>query len=700
MSSCFLKLLIKYFRTKSTQWDNPTEYTVGLSHCVLPEDLKLIQILLFCFEYFQMPRKPKERKIANFTAEDMRKAVAFIEEGASLRRAQDRFGISKTTLQRYVIKKKVEEHPRMEPNYAINRVFSNEEEEQLKCYISTCAKMAYGLNTKLVKNLGFQLAVANNKKIPDSWNRQRAAGDDWLRAFLKRNNLSIRQPEGCSLSRMSSFNRHNVSLFFENLKAILRKDPKLTDPSRIFNLDETGTKTVQNPRKVIADKGIKQVSSCTSGERGVLVTTCAIISAAGTFLPPAMVFPRKHFKPHMLTGAPPGTLGLASPSGWMNAEIFPAVLQHFIDKSYSTKENPSLLILDNLEAHITIEVINMARAAGVTILTLPPHCSHKLQPLDKTVFSPFKTAYDASCETWLLNHPGIPLTIYSIAELVNIAFDKAFTPKNIKAGFAKTGIFPFNENIFVDADFIESAVTDRPQPDTEVEQEPLLVINESFETLNENLNTPSTSTNQLNTNQCSVLKFVSPEAIRAYPKAAARKTQRKQTRKRKSTVITSTPEKENIESQQEQKNKKNVNRIKRTIFNDGDTSEDEIINEITNDESDDGNLADLISSSESEHEEPEEFFENPNPIINSWVLVHFEGRKGSDLFYAGQVIDIKGTQIAVNFLKKGTKQYNFPLVKDEAIVDISQIKKILPEPELRRGYYNFKINFPRSLNLV
>ncbi|KAK4883471.1 hypothetical protein RN001_006790 [Aquatica leii] len=40
-----------------------------------------------------------------------------------------------------------------------------------------------------------------------------------------------------------------------------------------------------------------------------------------------MVFPRKNFKHHMLNGAPPGTLGLATPSGWINGEFFPSQLK-------------------------------------------------------------------------------------------------------------------------------------------------------------------------------------------------------------------------------------------------------------------------------------------------------------------------------------------------------------------------------------
>lgn len=175
---------------------------------------------------------------------------------------------------------------------------------------------------------------------------------------------------------MTSFNKHNTKLFIENLKEIMTQNPDLTNPARIFNLDETGTTTVQKPKKIVPSKGVKQVSSSTSGERRVLVTTCAIISAAGTFVPPAMVFPRKYFKPHMLNGAPPGTLGLANESGWMTMELFPEVIDHFVKHSNSSKANPSLLIFDNLDAHISLPVVLKARESGVTIVTLPPHCSH------------------------------------------------------------------------------------------------------------------------------------------------------------------------------------------------------------------------------------------------------------------------------------------------------------------------------------
>ncbi|KAF2890589.1 hypothetical protein ILUMI_15584, partial [Ignelater luminosus] len=298
--------------------------------------------------------------------------------------------------------------------------------------------MAYGISTKECRKLAFEMAIRNNIKVPDSWHVCKSAGVEWMRYFLKRRrNISIRQPEACSLSRLTSFNPYNVGLFFDNLESVLRRIPQVADGNRIFNLDESGVTTAQKPRKILAEKGSKQVNQCTSAERGALVTICSIVSAAGTYLPPALVFPRKYFKAHMLAGVPAGSLGLANTSGWMTSDLFIQVLDHFIKFTNSCSENPTLLIYDNHESHISLATVEKARKFRVNILTLPPHCSHRMQPLDVSVFGPFKSYYNAAVDSWMLRNPGIPMTIYQVAQCLGEAHPKAFTPANIIAGFKR-----------------------------------------------------------------------------------------------------------------------------------------------------------------------------------------------------------------------------------------------------------------------
>ncbi|XP_072389336.1 uncharacterized protein [Diabrotica undecimpunctata] len=340
--------------------------------------------------------RKRKTNIGTFSQEQMKAAVRLVvQENLIIRRAAELQGVAYVTLFRYV--RKVKANPDSDtvfrPKYDVRLIFTHDEEKTLVDYILTSAKMCYGLTPLECRKLAFESAT--NKEIPNNWKKQTMAGREWYFGFRKRHpELSCRKPEACSLSRSTAFNRHNVSTFFKNLETVLKRESRFSYGSRVFNLDETGTTTVHAPPKILAKKGMKQVSQCTSGDRGVLVTTCSIIYAGGYALPPAMVFPRVHFKEMMIQDAPAGTLGLAASSGWINRELFPQVMEHFIKYSSSSCNNPSLLIMDNHESHLSMETLDLAKSNGVTILTLPPHCSNKMQSLDVAVFSSFKAHYN------------------------------------------------------------------------------------------------------------------------------------------------------------------------------------------------------------------------------------------------------------------------------------------------------------------
>lgn len=71
---------------------------------------------------------------------------------------------------------------------------------------------------------------------------------------------------------------------------------------------------------------------------------------------------------------------------------------------------------------------------------------------------------DQSASSWLRAHPGRVITELEIGELFKEAYGKSATVHNATSGFAKSGICPFNENIFTEKDFIAAQVTERPDP--------------------------------------------------------------------------------------------------------------------------------------------------------------------------------------------------------------------------------------------
>lgn len=143
------------------------------------------------------------------------------------------------------------------------------------------------------------------------------------------------------------------------------------------------------------------------------------------------------------------------------------------------------MLLDNHASHTALKNIEFCRENGINLPTFPPHYTHKRQPLDRTIFGPLKKAINTACDNWMRSTDGKVMTIYDIPSMAKSAFD---TASNIKAGFAATGTWPVNIDIFGGADFLLSKVTDRPNP--EVEQSVSEIVDNSAErTITPNLNT-------------------------------------------------------------------------------------------------------------------------------------------------------------------------------------------------------------------
>ena len=145
----------------------------------------------------------------------------------------------------------------------------------------------------------------------------------------------------------------------------------------------------------------------------------------------------------------------------MNPELFPRVLAHFIKHIGCSKEKPAIILMDNHDSHCSLEVVDLARENGLTIVTLPPHI---LQPLDVSVYGHLKKHYSAAVNEWNLSHPGRRITIYDLPACFTRSFYKAFSYDNIVQGFQSARVFPLNSDIFTEEDFLPSMVFKPPQP--------------------------------------------------------------------------------------------------------------------------------------------------------------------------------------------------------------------------------------------
>ena len=97
------------------------------------------------------------------------------------------------------------------------------------------------------------------------------------------------------------------------------------------------------------------------------------------------------------------------------------------------------------------------------MLCLPPHTTHKIQPLGRTLFKPLQTYYDQAGDRWLRTHVGRVITPYQLCGLFNQAYCKASTMSTAINGFARCGIWPCSRDVFAESEFHASFSNTRDQ---------------------------------------------------------------------------------------------------------------------------------------------------------------------------------------------------------------------------------------------
>ena len=106
-------------------------------------------------------------------------------------------------------------------------------------------------------------------------------------------------------------------------------------------------------------------------------------------------------------------------------------------------QKPRILICDGFGTHETLEILEYCFENNILLCRIPSHTSHKLQPCDIGVFGPLKAAYRDQVERLYRGGANTVGKEHSTS-LYSPARDKALTPRNIKAGWIKAGLFPFN----------------------------------------------------------------------------------------------------------------------------------------------------------------------------------------------------------------------------------------------------------------
>jgi hypothetical protein len=269
---------------------------------------------------------------------------------------------------------------------------------------------------------------------------------NWPARFLKRYpHLKTVVSDKLDKPRHKACTAETFNQWFEVFRSNFRK--YMPQSQHIYNIDETGFSMGENSKAyVIVDTTQTCLGQSVEGAKGEWVTVIECVSAAGTAIPPFVIFKGKFIQSNWFQpNTPKDWMISLSPKGWTNNALGLKWLEiHFEPHTRpQRKTDYRFLILDGHSSHLTPEFQEFCRNHRIILLCLPAHTSHMLQPLDVAVFSSLKHWYRREVDSRLrLGDIRVPksefLSIYAEAR------PRAFTDKNICSGFRKTGIVPFN----------------------------------------------------------------------------------------------------------------------------------------------------------------------------------------------------------------------------------------------------------------
>lgn len=226
----------------------------------------------------------------------------------------------------------------------------------------------------------------------------------------------------------------------------------------IYNWDEKGFLIGRSSisKRVMSLQAYKQAKIKHVQQDGSreFISLLACICADGSVLPPALIYEgasndlqstwvedlKENDKAYFA----------ATATGWTCDQLGLSWLRKFDRDTRQKGSRRRLLLVDGHSSHVNMAFLTLADSLRILVLILPPHSTHRLQPLDVGLFSPLAKAYTKALEKYTHGGLGwVSMTKRMFWTLFQEAWSQSFTEKNIRSAFAKTGIWPLDPSITI-----------------------------------------------------------------------------------------------------------------------------------------------------------------------------------------------------------------------------------------------------------
>ena len=309
------------------------------------------------------------------------------------------------------------------------------EEKTLVKYLVRMSNLGFPLPIKYIPSLAFTIARGRKPNPPSK---------NWAKRFEER------QPELQSRKvKPVDWKCHDINIYdkitqwFEMINKELQ-DPDVR-PENVYNMDETGVmlSMLGSVKVLVSRNDLRDYRG--AGVKRTIVTAIECVSADGRALLPMVIWPATSHRSNWTTYPTPGWHYAFSENGYTDSKISLEWLKCVFDPQTKAQaqQKPRILISDGFGTHETLEILEYCFENNILPCRLPSHTSHKLQPCDVGVFAPLKAAYRDEVER-LYRGGANTVGKEHFTYLYGPAREKALTPRNIKAGWKKTGLLPFD----------------------------------------------------------------------------------------------------------------------------------------------------------------------------------------------------------------------------------------------------------------
>lgn len=386
-----------------------------------------------------MPRDyrpdPHSKPYVKRSATEFEAAFQAIKKGKSIRQASRDYKIPYTVLQRHFKNRDLKKQ-------GGQTALSAEEEDVIVSRILLCAEWGYPFDRTTLRKFIKGYLDRQGKIIKIFKNNM--PGHEFTVSFLKRHKdqLSLRMCQNIKRAR-AAVSRSVIKDYFDNLK----KELDGVVDTNIVNFDETNLADEPGRYKIIAKRGSKYPERVMNSSKSA--TSIMFAAAAdGHLLPTYVVYRAKHLYNTWMENAPKGTRFNRSSSGWFDSECFDDWLATIVVPYFSKLSGIKVLIGDNLSAHLSVESVRLCKKNGIRMVFLPSNSTHLTQPLDVSFFRPLKQSWRKILTNWKLG-PGrkecsVPKHMFPrlLSQLLRDIAPNSV--ENVKAGFKKCGILPFD----------------------------------------------------------------------------------------------------------------------------------------------------------------------------------------------------------------------------------------------------------------